>query len=135
MATLSQVRDWLGFGGPDPGHAHAGHPPDRAGHAHGGDAGHGHTHGVVDPSLTTNERGIWAIKWSLVILAVTAGLQFAGVLASGSVALLADMIHNVVDATTAIPLWFAFRLARRTPSKTFTYGLGWVEDVAGILTS
>jgi cation diffusion facilitator family transporter len=88
---------------------------------------------VIDPSLTTNDRGIWAIKWSFFILAVTAALQFVVVILSGSVALLADMIHNVGDATTAIPLWFAFVLARRKPSKTFTYGLGRVEDLAGIL--
>ena len=50
-----------------------------------------------------------------------------------SVALLADTIHNVGDAVTASPLWVAFVLARRKPSKTFTYGLGRVEDLAGIL--
>lgn len=43
------------------------------------------------------------------------------------------MIHNVGDAVTAIPLWIAFVLARRKPSKTFTYGLGRAEDLAGIL--
>ena len=52
---------------------------------------------------------------------------------SGSIALLADTIHNIADATTAIPLWVAFVLARRKPSKTFTYGLGRAEDLAGIL--
>lgn len=133
MASFSKALDWLGFGGPDRNHAHAGHSRDEAGHTHGESGDHGHTHGVVDPSLTTSERGIWAIKWSFVILAITAGLQLAVVIASGSVALLADTIHNVGDATTAIPLWVAFRLARRKPSKTFTYGLGRVEDLAGIL--
>ncbi|TPG08435.1 cation diffusion facilitator family transporter [Sphingomonas oligophenolica] len=124
---MAIIREWLGFGGQD---ITAGHH----GHDHGGGAGgHGHTHGVIDPSLTTSDRGIWAIKWSFVILAITAALQFAVVLLSGSVALLADMIHNVGDATTAIPLWFAFVLARRKPSKMFTYGLGRVEDLAGIL--
>jgi cation diffusion facilitator family transporter len=52
---------------------------------------------------------------------------------SGSVALLADTIHNVADATTAIPLWIAFILARRKPTATFTYGYGRVEDLAGII--
>ena len=52
---------------------------------------------------------------------------------SGSVALLADTIHNVGDATTAIPLWIAFMLARRKPTRTFPYGLGRVEDLAGII--
>ena len=88
---------------------------------------------MIDASLTNSDRGIWAIKWSFVILAITAAFQFVIVLISGSVALLADMIHNVGDAATAIPLWFAFVLARRKPSKTFTYGLGRAEDLAGIL--
>ena len=52
---------------------------------------------------------------------------------SGSVALLADTIHNVGDAGTAIPLWIAFVLARRRPSPRFTYGYGRVEDLAGVI--
>jgi len=124
---LSSIRDWFGFGGFD-------QPLSGAhGHSHGSEGGHGHTHGVIDPSIASTERGVWAVKWSFVILAVTAAMQFAVVLLSGSVALLADMIHNVGDATTAIPLWFAFVLARRKPSRTFTYGLGRAEDLAGIL--
>jgi len=119
---------WFGFGSHDHGHAHSEHG--HGGHDHGP---HGHTHGVIDATITTTDRGIWAIKWSFVILAITAVLQMAVVVLSGSVALLADTVHNVGDATTAIPLWIAFILARRKPSKTFTYGLGRVEDLAGIL--
>src|SRR5215212_8226496 len=125
MNSLSKALDWLGFGAHDhsAGHDH--------GHSNGDAGGHGHTHGVIDPSLTTTARGIWAIKWSFVILAITAVLQLGVVF--GSVALLADTIHNIGDATTAIPLWVAFVLARREASKTFTYGLGRVEDLAGLL--
>jgi cation diffusion facilitator family transporter len=68
-----------------------------------------------------------------VVLAITAALHMIVVVASHSIALLADTIHNIGDATTAIPLWIAFILARRKPSKTFTYGLGKVEDFAGLL--
>jgi cation diffusion facilitator family transporter len=92
---------------------------------------HGHVHGVVDPTIATTDRGIWAVKWSFVILALTAALQLVVVFMSGSVALFADTIHNVGDATTAIPLWIAFALARRKPTPTFTYGYGRVEDLAG----
>jgi len=109
-------------------HPHGGHG--HGGHNHGP---HGHTHGVIDATIATTDRGIWAIKWSFVILAITAVLQMAVVVLSGSVALLADTIHNIGDATTAIPLWIAFILARRKPTKTFTYGLGRVEDLAGII--
>ncbi len=95
--------------------------------------GHSHTHGAVDPTILTTERGIWAIKWSFVGLFITAFLQIIVVILSGSVALLADTIHNFGDAGTAIPLWIAFALARRKPSKRFTYGYGRVEDLAGVI--
>lgn len=121
---IDTVRDWFGFGGSDIA---------SSGHGHDDGKGHGHTHGVIDPSIASTNEGIRAIKWSFAILAVTAILQLIVVVISGSVALLADMIHNIGDATTAIPLWFAFMLARRKPSKTFTYGLGRAEDLAGIL--
>ena len=101
------------------------------GHDHGD--GHGHTHGVVDPTIATTSRGIWAIKWSFVGLMITAILQLVVVVLSGSVALLADTIHNVGDAFTAVPLWIAFLLVRRPASKRFTYGFGRVEDLAGVV--
>lgn len=91
-----------------------------------------HAHGIIDPSITTNERGIWALKWSLIGFILTSGIQFAIVLLSGSVALLTDAIHNFGDAGTAIPLWFAFQLSKRKPNQKFTYGLGRAEDLAGL---
>src|SRR6266496_3871960 len=94
---------------------------------------HDHTHGTIDPELLTTERGIWAVKWSLVGLTATAVFQLVIVIFSGSVALLADTIHNIADAATAIPLWIAFSLARRQPSRRFTYGYGRVEDLAGVV--
>lgn len=96
-------------------------------------ATHGHTHGVVDPSLFSTDRGLRALKWSLAGLLVTAALQVVVVFFTGSVALLADTIHNFGDAFTAIPLWIAFRLAGWKPSRRFTYGFGRVEDLAGVV--
>lgn len=122
--------DWLGFGAQ--GHGHVGHGHDQ-GHGHGEAGGHGHTHGVMDPSIATTERGIWAIKWSFIGLAITAVAQMVVVWLSGSVALLADTIHNVGDASTAIPLYVAFWFARRKPTARFTYGYGRVEDIAGVV--
>jgi Co/Zn/Cd efflux system component len=55
---------------------------------------HDHVHGAVDPTLLTTERGIWAVKWSMVGLLLTAFLQAAVVTFTSSVALLADTIHN-----------------------------------------
>jgi cation diffusion facilitator family transporter len=107
-------------------HHEEGHDSNHGGHDHG------HAHGAVDPTLLTTRRGIWAIKWSFAGLSATAIFQVVIVVLSGSVALLADTIHNVGDSSTAIPLWIAFVLARRKPSKRFTYGLGRVEDLAGV---
>jgi cation diffusion facilitator family transporter len=87
---------------------------------------------VLDPAFVTTARGIWAVKWSFVGLFVTAILQLAIVAVSGSVALLADTIHNFADAATTIPLWIAFACARLRPSRRFPYGYGRVEDLAGV---
>lgn len=123
---LRSILIWLGFAQPTSVHNHD------HGHSHSGEQGHGHTYGVVDPTIATTARGIWAIKWSFVILAVTAALQLGVILITGSVALFADTIHNIGDAATAVPLWIAFRLARRKPSPSFTYGYGRAEDLAGV---
>jgi cation diffusion facilitator family transporter len=114
---------------------HEGEHPHEHQHLHPQDTGsktHGHTHGAVDPSILTTARGIWTIKWSFFLLFLTAVFQVIVVWFSGSVALLADTIHNLGDAATAIPLWFAFRLALWKPTKRFTYGYGRVEDLAGV---
>ncbi len=97
-----------------------------------GQTAHVHTHGAIDPSILTTQRGIWAVKWSFVGLFATAVFQIVIVVLSGSVALLADTIHNFGDAATAVPLWIAFRLARLKPNNRFTYGYGRVEDLAGV---
>lgn len=102
-------------------------------HTHHHDASHDHTHGVVDASITTSARGLWAIKWSFWGLFVTAILQVIVVLLSGSVALLADTIHNFGDAATAIPLGIAFLFSRRKATSKYPYGFGRVEDLAGLI--
>jgi cation diffusion facilitator family transporter len=87
----------------------------------------------VDPTIATSERVIWALKWSFVVLSVTALLQLVVVLLSGSVALLSDTIHNFGDAATAIPLGIALALTRLGVSRRFTFGYGRVEDLAGVV--
>ena len=105
--------NWVGLARREHGHAHS------------------HVHGELDPAVATTARGIWAVQWSFVVLAVAAALQFAVVAASGSVALLADAIHNIADATTALPLWIAFLFAHRKANSRYTYGYGKIEDLAG----
>ena len=111
---------------------HHGHSHEHA-HDDAHDDEHGHTHGVVDPSIISSKKGLWAIKWSTIILLITAMLQLGVVLVSGSVALLADTIHNFGDASTSIPLGIAFLLCRLKPTKRFSYGYGRVEDLAGMV--
>ncbi|ABG03567.1 cation diffusion facilitator family transporter [Rubrobacter xylanophilus DSM 9941] len=82
-------------------------------------------------ALEASEQGIRAVKLSFAVLALTAVLQLAVALVSGSAALLADTAHNFGDALTALPLWLAFALSRRPPSRTHTYGYGRAEDLAG----
>ena len=95
---------------------------------------HGHDHDLADdPALEGSERGIWALKVSLLSLLATAFFQMLIVAISGSVALLADTIHNFADAGTAIPLWIAFALNRRQAPKGYTYRWGKAEDMAGAL--
>src|SRR4051812_3874623 len=83
----------------------------------------------VDSALESSAQGIRAVKISLVGWAVTAVLQFLVVLISGSVALLADTIHNLSDALTAVPLWIAFAIGRRAANRRYTYGYGRAEDL------
>ena len=77
-------------------------------HRHGHD--HGHSHGLVDPSIKRSRAGLRAVGLSLLVLAATALIQTGIFAATGSVALLADLIHNFGDAATAIPLAIAFAM-------------------------
>jgi len=92
-----------------------------------------HDHGHESPLADTGAAGVRASKVSLVGLATTAALQAVLVVLTGSVALLSDTLHNLTDALTAIPLWIAFSLGRRSSSRRFTFGLGRAEDLAGLV--
>jgi cation diffusion facilitator family transporter len=94
-----------------------------------------HTHDAadsLDDALEASVQGVRALKISLFALLGTAVVQFAIMLVSGSVALLADTVHNFSDALTAVPLWIAFILGRRAASRRYPYGLGRAEDLAGL---
>src|SRR5215207_4034785 len=125
-------------------HGHP-HPHDDAhDHSHGGEGGHDHEHrgglvgafksifsphshdagDKVDDALTASKEGMRALKISLGILALTAVFQVVIVVISGSVALLADTVHNFSDALTAIPIGIAFVLGRRLANRRYTYGYG-----------
>jgi cation diffusion facilitator family transporter len=87
----------------------------------------------VDSALEASREGMRAVWLSLAALGITAALQAVVVFLSGSVALLGDTLHNFADALTAVPLGVAFVLARRPPTRRYTYGFGRAEDLAGIM--
>jgi cation diffusion facilitator family transporter len=88
---------------------------------HDGDHSHGHSHGLIDRSITRSREGLWTVAISLGVLLVTALVQTAIFMATGSVALLADLIHNFGDALTAIPLGIAFVLRSFVAEKRAGY--------------
>ncbi len=96
--------------------------------------GHGHQHKawVSDRTFMDNQEGIRAVWLALLTLTLTALIQLIIVTRSGSVALLADTIHNIGDGLNSLPLLLAFYLARRAATRRYTYGFGKAEDVAGI---
>ncbi len=103
-----------------PGAVHPGH-----GHDHGGH-GHSHSHGI-------GGKGDLRV---LAAVAVNAGLsaaQFAGGLASGSVALIADALHNFSDALAFVLALVARRIARRPADPAMSFGYGRAEVVAALI--
>ena len=138
-------------------HAHP-HPHDHDhdhDHEHDHDGAHGHSHGtgiwgwintifhlhghseqqlqrVNDSALEDSAEGIRTVWLALGALGITTVLQIVIVYLSGSVALLADTVHNLGDTLNSIPLLVAFYLARWAATRRYTYGFGKAEDVAGI---
>ena len=127
-----------------------------AGHEHQHGAGHEHEHqdgrpglarrarhlarphshapaDQVDQALADSTAGLRVLWISLAMLGVTALAQAVITVASGSVALLGDTLHNAADALTAVPLAIAFVVGRRPASRRYTYGYGRAEDLAGVL--
>lgn len=92
-------------------HSHGYHDHDHDhDHGHGHEHDHGHSHGLVDRSILRSRAGVRAVSISLAVLLATALVQAIVFVAGGSVALLADLIHNAGDALTAVPLGIAFVL-------------------------
>lgn len=97
----------------------------------------GHSHDdhaplAADLAFNANETGIRTVWLALAALTFTSVIQVVIVAFSGSVALLADTVHNIGDSLNSIPLLIAFYLARRAATRRYTYGFGRMEDVAGI---
>lgn len=130
--------------------------PVEHGHGHGQGHGQGHGHDGSGPGLPARLRhlvvphshdaseaiqsaeqarghGIRAAWIGLAGMLATAVVQMVIVAASGSIALLADTLHNVGHAVTTIPLVIAFRVGRRAATERFSYGYRRAEDLVGLL--
>ncbi|HEX5534441.1 MAG TPA: cation diffusion facilitator family transporter [Actinomycetales bacterium] len=94
---------------------------------------HGHDHTeAIQSAAEASSVGIRAAWLSMAGMAATAVLQLAIVVVSGSVALLADTVHNLGHLATTIPLIIAFRLGRRPPTRRYSYGYRRAEDLVGL---
>ncbi|MCY3779088.1 MAG: cation diffusion facilitator family transporter [Chloroflexi bacterium] len=95
---------------------------------------HDHSHHdlAADRAFLDNRLAVRTVWIALIALGLTTALQVVIYLASNSVALLADTVHNLGDALNSIPLLFAFYIARRAANKRYTYGYGRLEDIAGV---
>jgi cation diffusion facilitator family transporter len=110
--------------GPHEHDSHHDHEHPRGDHA---EHGHEHSHGLLDESIKRSQEGVRAVTLALAILATTAAVQALVFALSGSLALLADLIHNGGDALTAIPLGIAFAL--RSPRAERLAGLAVVAAI------
>lgn len=112
----------------------AGAPVAHTGHDHA----HGHSHGIIDASITRSREGLRAVSWSLLVLLITTVVQVVVFVVTDSVALLADLIHNGGDALTAVPVGVAFLMRSRVAEKRagyFVVGAIFVSAaVAGVLS-
>ena len=140
-------------------HPHDDHGAGDHGHGHGHGHGmgtahdHGHEHATgfmakvkeifvphshdsadkVDSALEASQEGMRCLKLSFGFLMLTALIQTVIVFYTNSVALLGDTLHNYADALTAVPLAIAFIVGRRLATRSYTYGYGRAEDLAGIV--
>ena len=138
---------------PQDGHGHGRAEEPEHGHGHDHGDGHDHGHGVwaklkhvlVPHSHDANEaiqsaeessgEGIRAAWIGLAGMGATAIMQMVIVAVSGSIALLADTLHNVGHAVTTIPLVIAFRIGQRAATQKYSYGYRRAEDLVGVFIS
>ena len=90
-------------------------------------AGH-HHHQHMDPNAG-DARVFWAVVVNLGLTVV----QIIGGILSGSLAMIADAIHNLSDALSLIIAFFARKIARRPADASMTFGYGRAEVVAALI--
>jgi cobalt-zinc-cadmium efflux system protein len=95
-------------------------------HHHHGHGHHGHRHG-------TGGRGDWQIGAAVATNLILTAAQIIGGIVAGSVALIADAMHNLSDALALIIALAARRIARRPATPAMSFGYGRAELVAALV--
>ena len=89
---------------------------------------HDHGHAHIDPQ--SGDRRVSIAIWANGLLTVA---QIVGGILSGSLALIADALHNFSDMASLVIAFFARKIARRPADKRMTFGYGRVEIVAALI--
>lgn len=97
----------------------------------GGTRVHGHSHLPGNTMAASTQEGLRVVAIATAGMLLVAGVEFAIFSISQSAGLLSDALHNLGDVLTTAALWVAFLIARRPPTKRFTYGFSRAEDLAG----
>ena len=93
-------------------------------HTHGGHGGHSHG----EENLSDRQL-IFAVAINVLLTLA----QVVGGIVSGSLALIADALHNFSDAASLGLAWFARRIGRRPADKLMTFGYAQGEVVAALI--
>ncbi|MBK0329094.1 cation transporter [Rhodobacteraceae bacterium F11138] len=88
---------------------------------------HGHHH-HIDP-----DAGDARVAWAVVVNVALTVAQIVGGLLSGSLALIADALHNFSDAVALVIAFAARKIARRPADGQMSFGYGRIEVVAALI--
>jgi cobalt-zinc-cadmium efflux system protein len=89
---------------------------------------HDHGHANIDPN--SGDRRVAIAIWANGLLTVA---QIVGGILSGSLALIADALHNFSDMASLVVAFAARKIARRPADERMTFGYGRVEIVAALI--
>jgi len=89
---------------------------------------HNHTHAHIDPE--SGDRRVTIAIWANALLTVA---QIVGGILSGSLALIADALHNFSDMASLVIAFVARKIARRPADERMTFGYGRIEIVAALI--
>ncbi|MGX9857501.1 cation diffusion facilitator family transporter (plasmid) [Limimaricola variabilis] len=89
---------------------------------------HDHSHAHLDPE--SGDRRVSIAIWANALLTVA---QIVGGIFAGSLALIADALHNFSDMASLVIAFAARKIARRPADSTMTFGYGRIEIVAALI--